>query len=130
MSFSIWFLSSNDGLFYLIMKNVYPAPIVGFKLRLIIIPNKKLHTIVFCKLFCLILTFLLPLSYNFQLSLPSFRKLLPNPHKIIVTRQLVLKSLMMFHALDLLYYTSAKMVAIDETIAAVILKFKAKALDN
>ena len=33
MNFSIWFLSNDDGLLYLAMKNdVYPALIVGFRI--------------------------------------------------------------------------------------------------
>ncbi len=39
MSFSIWFLSDNDGLLYLAMKNVYPALIVGFTSCLTTVPN-------------------------------------------------------------------------------------------
>ena len=80
MSFSIWFSSDYvDGLLYLAMINVYLALIIGFASRLITVPNRKLHIAAFWELFCLVPTFLLPLSREFQLSLPSFRNPLPNP---------------------------------------------------
>lgn len=48
INFSIWFLFDDiDSLLYLIMKNGYLAFIVGFTLCFIIVPNQKLHTVVF-----------------------------------------------------------------------------------
>lgn len=83
MNFSIWFLSNNDGLLYLVMKNVYPALIVEFALHLITMPNRKLHTAAFCELLHQVPTFLLLPSNNFQLSLPSFFKLLLDLYEAI-----------------------------------------------
>ncbi len=110
MSFSIWFSSNDDGLLYLAMKNVYPALIVGFALRLTTVPNRKLHTATFCEPLRLIPTFLLPPSNNFQLSLPSFLEPLPNLREAIAALQLVLKSPMVPYALDPSYYTPAETV--------------------
>ena len=93
-------------------------------------PNQKLHTAAFCKFFHLVLTFSLPPFNNFQLSLPSFCKSLPNPREVIATLQLVLKSLIVFYVLDLLYYTPVKTAATNEAIAAAILEFVVKAMDN
>ncbi len=83
MSFSIWFLSNDNGLLDLAMKNIYPTLIVGFASRLITMPNRKLYTAIFYELFRLVPTFSLPLSNNFRLSLPSFFEPLPNPHEAI-----------------------------------------------
>lgn len=84
ISFSIWFLSDDvDGFLYLAMINIYPALIVGFTSYLTIVFNRKLHTTAFWELLRLVPTFLLPLSRKFQLSLPSFRNLLPNPQKAV-----------------------------------------------
>lgn len=131
MSFSIW-LSSDDvnGLLYLAMMNVYPALIVGFASRLTTVPNRKLHTAAFRELFRLVPTFSLPPSREFQLSLPSFRDPLPNPREAIAALQLVLKSPMTLRALDPSYYTPAETVATDETIAAAMPAFVAKATDT
>lgn len=84
----------------------------------------------FCELFCLLPTFLLPLSNNFQLSLPSFFKLLPNPREAIATLQLVLKSSMVPHTLDLLYFTSAETAATNKAINVVVSEFVAKVTNN
>lgn len=130
MSFSIWFLSNNDGLLYWAMKNVYPVFIVRFPLRLTTVSNWKLHITAFCELFCLIPTFSLPLFNDFQLSLPSFLEPLPNPHKAIVALQLVLKSPMVLRTLDPLYYTPAETVVTNEVIAITISEFVVKAIDN
>ena len=84
MSFLIWFLSNNvDGLLYWAMMNIYPTLIVGFASRLTTVPNWKLHTATFWELFCLVPTFLLPPSREFQLSLLSFRDPLPNSRKAV-----------------------------------------------
>ena len=130
MSFLIWFLSDDvDSLLYLAMINLYPAFIVRFALRLRIVPNWKLHTTVFWKLLLLIPTFLLPSSWKFQLSLPSFRDPLPNLQKAVAAFQLVLKSPMTPCALDLSYYTPAETAATNEAIAATMLAFVAKITD-
>lgn len=112
------------------MKNIYPALIVGCVLHLTTLPNQKLHIVIFCELLHLVPTFLLPLYNNFQFSLPSFLKLLPNLHKAITAHPLVLKSSMVFHALDSSYYTLAETAATNKAIADTILEFVAKATDN
>ncbi len=112
------------------MKNVYPALIIGFASCLITMPNRKLHIVAFHKLFHLVPTFLLLLSNDFQLSLPSFLKPLPNLHEAIAAFQLVLKSLMVLCALDPLYYTPAEMAATNKVIATTRLEFIVKATNN
>lgn len=84
----------------------------------------------FCKFFHLIPTFLLSPSNNFQLSLPSFCKPLPNPHEAIAAFQLVLKSPIVLCILNSLYYTPAETAATDEAIAAAMPKFVIKITDN
>ncbi len=130
MNFSIRFLFNNDGLLYFIITNVYPVLIVGFALYNTTVPNERLHTAAFCELFYLVRTFLLPLSNNFQPSLLSFRKPLLNLHEAITALQLVLKSPIVPHALDLLYYNPAEMAATNKTIAVAMPKFMAKATNN
>lgn len=128
ISFSIWFSSDDiDGLLYLAMINIYPALIVGFASHLTIVSNRKLHTAAFWGLLCLVPIFSLPPSREFQPSLPSFRNLLPNLQKAVAALQLVLKSPMTPRVLDPSYYTSAKIAATDEAIAAAMPVFVAKA---
>lgn len=51
-NFLIWSLSHDvDSFFYLAIKNIYPALIIGFASRFTIIPNQKLNTTAFSKLF-------------------------------------------------------------------------------
>lgn len=130
MRFVIFFLSDDDSLLDLAMKNVFPALIVGFALRLTTIPNQKLHTAAFCKLLRLVSTFLLPLWNDFQLNLPSFCKLLPNPREVIAALQLVWKSLMVPCTLNLLYYTPVEIAATNKIIVTAIPKYMAKAMNN
>lgn len=130
ISFSIYFLSNNDGLLYLVIKNIFLILIIGFALYLINVPNRKLYTVIFCKLLRLVLTFLLPLSNNFQLSLPSLYNLLPNLREAITALQLALKSLMVSRTLDPLYYTPAEIAATNKAIAIAMSKFVAKVTDN
>lgn len=130
MSFLIWFLSNDYSFLYLAMKNVYSALIIRFASRLTIVSNQKLHTAVFYELFHLVSTFFLPPSNNFQLSLHSFLKLLPNPHEAIVAFKLVLKSPMLFYVLDPSYYTLAEIVVINKAIATTMSEFVVKATDN
>ena len=130
MNFSIWFLSDDDCLLYLVMKNVFPVLIVGFASRLTTVPNRKLYITAFVELLCLVSTFLLLLSNDYQLSLPSFRNLLPNLREAIAAFQLVLKFPMVPFALDPLYYTSAETAATNKAIAAAMPEFVAKTIDN
>lgn len=130
MSFSIQFLYNDNGLLYLVMKNIYPAFIIRFVFCLITILNRKLYTATFCELFCLILTFLLSPSCNFQLSLPSFCKLLPNLHEIIAAFQLVLKVFMIPCVLNLSYSIPTETATTNEAIAAAMLEYMAKATNN
>lgn len=130
INFSIWFFSNDDGLLYLAMKNIFPALIIRFALRLTIVLNWKLHTVAFCKLLCLVPTFSLLPSNDFQLSLPGFRNPLPNPRGVIAVFQLGLKSLMVPCTLDPSYYTLAKTAATNEAIAVAMSEFVAKATDN
>lgn len=85
---------------------------------------------IFWEFFYLVPTFLLFLSYNFQLSLFSFCKLLPNLHKIIVIFQLVLKFFIISYILYQLYYILAKILVIDKTIIIAMPKFMANAINN
>lgn len=84
----------------------------------------------FCKLLRLVSTFLLSLSNDFQISLPSFLKSLSNLHKVIAVLQLVLKFSIVPCTLDLSYYILAEMAATNETIAAIMSEIIAKATDN
>ncbi len=130
MSFSIWFLSNDDSLLYLAMKNIYSTLIVRFALHFIPLPNRKLYTTAFYELFYLVLTFLLFPSNNFQLSLSSFLEMLPNLYKAIAILQLVVKSSMVPHALDPSYYTPVETAATNEAINTAMPKFVAKVMDN
>ncbi len=130
MSFSILFLFDDDDFLYLAMKNVYLALIVEFASRLTMVPNRKLHTVAFCELLCLVSTFLLPPSNDFQLRLSSFLEPLPNLCKAIAALQLVLKSAMVPCVLDLLYYTLVETAATDEAIATTLPEFVVKVTDN
>lgn len=112
------------------MKNVYPTLIVEFALYLITMPNRKLHPAAFRELLHRVPTFLLLPSNNFQLSLPSFLKPLPDLYEAIAALQLVLKSPMVPHTLDPLYYTPAKTVTTNKAIATIMPEFVAKAIDN
>lgn len=123
-------MSNDNGLLYLAIKKIYPILIASFALSLIIILNWKLYTVTFYKLLCQIPNFLLALFYNFYLSPSSFYKLLPNLSEVITALLLVLKSFIVTYTLDLLYYTPAKLVAINKTINAVILEFIVKAMNN
>lgn len=111
------------------MMNVYPALNIGLALRLITVPNWKLHIAAFQKLFHLVPNFLVPPSWEFQLSLPSFCNPILNPEKAVTVLQLVRKSPMTPCSLDLLYYTWVEMVATNEAIAAVMPVFVAKITD-
>lgn len=130
MNFSIWFLSNDNGLLYLVIKNVYLALIIRIALYFTTVPNRKLYTTEFSKLFCLVLTFLLPPSNNFQLSLPNFYRPIPNPYKIMAALQLILKSSIIPHALYLLYHILTKIVIINKAIAAIMSEFITKTTYN
>lgn len=84
----------------------------------------------FCELIHLVPIFLLFLFQDFQLNLPSFRKLLLYLREAIIVFQLVLKILIISCALDSLYYILAKTAKINEAIATAILEFVAKVMDN
>lgn len=131
INISIQFLFDDvSGFLYLAIKNVYAALIIRFASRLIIMSNRKIHTTLFCELLCLVLTFTLPPSPEFQSSLPNFCKPLPNLREVIAALQLVLKSLLVSCIVDLLYYTMAKMTIINEAIAIVFPDFMAKLVET
>lgn len=126
MNFSIWFWFNDNGLLYLAMKNIYPALIIGIALRFTTMPNRKLYTAESDKVFCLVLTFLLPLSNNFQLSLPNLYGPVANPREAIAVFQLISKSLIVSRAFYLLYPILAEIVITNKTITITMSEFITK----
>lgn len=115
-----------DGFLYLTLLNICPAFIIRFVLQLITILNQKLHTTVFCEFLCLILTFLLFLSSNFQKYLSKFCELLFNLYKAIAVIQIILNFSLTCHALNPLYHMPADTTVVNKAIVSKILLFMEK----
>lgn len=92
--------------------------------------NWKLHIVLFHKLLHLISTFLLLLSLEFQNGLSYFLKSLSYLYEAITTPQLVLKSPITCHTLDLLYYTTLEIAAVNKAISTTLLDFVDKVVET